>query len=278
MKLSCLWVKRKLSRYADGELSGRGAATVGKHLSACPACQRRLEEVQQPGRLLLQMPAPKPAPDLWAKVQKRAGAISAAEENRPGNSVLWPLRPAKVISVAAVVVFLLLIVVLFPELNIFRDTPLVVNHAAALDLGLYLDGLEEGPLSRHFEQKHKAVLVSPEEARRKCHFPVLLPPSLPDGYRLTGTKLLTSICCFAAWAQYRKDDTVVEIFELPPRHPISFGDRKAIEEITNGIQYSQIQAEKYKVVHWAGSGVNVTLVGNVPEEELKHILKYLARQ
>lgn len=117
-----------------------------------------------------------------------------------------------------------LTVLLVPEIGFFRRAPLIVNEAQAINLGLYLDELNKGASTRSFDQRHQAQAVSAEEAKEKCHFGIVIPSSLPGGYRLVRTKLLKSLCCFATQADYRNNGQVFICFNFPLSIPSTLVD------------------------------------------------------
>ncbi|MDA2924306.1 zf-HC2 domain-containing protein [Acidobacteria bacterium AH-259-L09] len=278
MKLACFWLRRELSPYLDGEIPPLVAEKIGNHLERCPECEKELEALQGPGRLLRQMETPPAPPHLWETVLKRHQGRVLSKDREADRRLLPPFRPRWALTLLIVGAFVVLTVLLVPELTFLRHSSLIINQAQAIDLGLYLDELNKGSSLRTFDQKHQAARVSADEARQQCHFRVVIPQSLPGGYRLVQTKLLKSICCFATQNDYRANGTVIYIFELPPQHPIDFGRRELIRKMVNGLQYNGVKAENFQVMNWEGSDLNLTLLGNLPEEELVRILKYLTTQ
>ncbi|MDA2930811.1 zf-HC2 domain-containing protein, partial [Acidobacteria bacterium AH-259-O06] len=277
LKLVCFWLRPKLSPYLDREISSLEAQKIKAHLEHCPECQTKLEELQGLGRHLRQIQTPQPSPHLWENVLKRGQSRVFREDPGRDRRFLTLFHPRLALPLLIMGAFIALMVMLIPELSFLRQYSLIVNQAQAIDIGLYLDELKKGPSARTFDQKHQAFTTSADQARRKCHFGVVIPASLPGGYRLVQTKLLKSLCCFATQNDYRSGENIIYVFELPPQHPIDFGRRELIRKMMNGLWYSQIKAENLQVMNWEGSDVNLTLVGNLLEEELLRILKYLTQ-
>jgi anti-sigma factor RsiW len=67
----CWWSRRSFSAYQDGALGARRTRRVARHLLACPACQRELQELQAVTLLLRSLPSPSRAPEYWPGALQR---------------------------------------------------------------------------------------------------------------------------------------------------------------------------------------------------------------
>ncbi|HVO13262.1 MAG TPA: zf-HC2 domain-containing protein [Vicinamibacteria bacterium] len=69
--MSCGVVRRRLSRWLDGELEAGAARRLEAHLAACAACARRARELRAVSRLVSELPALSAAESLAASVVDR---------------------------------------------------------------------------------------------------------------------------------------------------------------------------------------------------------------
>jgi hypothetical protein len=61
----CWLIRRALGAYEDRMLGGRSAQRVGRHLQACPTCQREFRERQRLTLLLRSLQGPSRPPEYW---------------------------------------------------------------------------------------------------------------------------------------------------------------------------------------------------------------------
>jgi anti-sigma factor RsiW len=66
--VDCAKVLRKLPPLHDGELAGQTRAAVERHLEACPACRRELEQLRADMSLLAETGVPELQPYLTTRV------------------------------------------------------------------------------------------------------------------------------------------------------------------------------------------------------------------
>ncbi len=66
--MDCKEVQRKLPPYLDNQMAGQARDAVERHLGACPACRRELEQLQSDMSLLARTSVPEPSPYLTTRV------------------------------------------------------------------------------------------------------------------------------------------------------------------------------------------------------------------
>jgi anti-sigma factor RsiW len=96
--VSCLWIRARLERYADGALDPRRAELVHAHVARCTGCLARVER-QDRLRGLVQMASPVPPEPDWSTFWPGVQARIARAEPAPVTRQSWwtPLwRPLSV--------------------------------------------------------------------------------------------------------------------------------------------------------------------------------------
>lgn len=68
--LSCYRFEKRLTAYADGELSARGREAVERHLAACPRCAAELDSILASDRILKRVAPPAVAPGRWSQFRR----------------------------------------------------------------------------------------------------------------------------------------------------------------------------------------------------------------
>src|SRR5215469_12877947 len=93
MRLRCLYFKRQLAMYADGETSRQAATRIEDHLVDCGNCRANLLRLRAGRRFARQAPRRRAASDQWHAIE----AMIAADERQPlrAKPARW-LRPARV--------------------------------------------------------------------------------------------------------------------------------------------------------------------------------------
>jgi len=87
-RLSCVVVRSRLERHADGALAPRAARFVARHLSSCSACQAASEKWTHLRSLVRQAASGPSEPDwsgFWTPIRARI----ASEEPRPLRESWW---------------------------------------------------------------------------------------------------------------------------------------------------------------------------------------------
>lgn len=69
MNLRCLYSRRRLAAYADGELPRRAADGIEIHLSDCGECRAKLLRLREGQRFASQIPRRSAASDQWGAIQ-----------------------------------------------------------------------------------------------------------------------------------------------------------------------------------------------------------------
>lgn len=102
--MTCGHVKRLLSAYIDGELSGLEMLRIRDHLGQCAACNGEVEALRAVKSLLLQQPAVEPSADFESRL---VGAVFASTPPLP-KKVAWFTISLTASAAAAIATFVLL--------------------------------------------------------------------------------------------------------------------------------------------------------------------------
>jgi anti-sigma factor RsiW len=106
MKLRCLYFKRRLPIYADGEASRRAAGRIEDHLVDCADCRAALLRLRSGQGFARQVPLRSPPPDQWEAIERLIEADDQRPVKSPGaRSPLW-WQPARA-SVAGLLLALI---------------------------------------------------------------------------------------------------------------------------------------------------------------------------
>lgn len=73
--MNCQTVQYMLSEYIDNTLSARDTWEVDRHLQACHACARTLNELRQTVRAISDMPRYEVSPDFMERLQARLASV-----------------------------------------------------------------------------------------------------------------------------------------------------------------------------------------------------------
>ena len=119
MGITCLFLRRPLVRYQDGELDAGSVKVVEEHLLDCGACRARLLQLRSGQRFARELPRISPEPDDWERLEAAIDASTAQRATAHGSRIQAGLRalmmrPAVValalaMAVLAVVMFALYI-------------------------------------------------------------------------------------------------------------------------------------------------------------------------
>jgi hypothetical protein len=277
VRLSCLLIRRDLSRYVDAELNCRRAARVERHLASCDACQRQLDRLVEITRLVAGQPAPDPPQDAWHRLQaalasgRTGGSGDAAGRHRADR-----LSRARPLAWAAVLVVVVGLVTALPGLYdrlgpapvLAHDVDIATFSAAIIDRSL--------DLASDFARVYQARAVSFEEARRSC--PARKGPAteLPAGFSLTRSLLFETDCCPGLAAEYRRGENWIAVVQVPSHHAFDWGGLDH-EERQVGMSWCEVH-EEYDVcslVHH-GANVNLLLLGDAEPQLLGEVAAFLA--
>ena len=138
MKLRCLYSRRRLAVYADGELPRRSADRVENHLVGCGKCRAMLLRLRAGQRFAGQVPRRSPASDQWGAIHALIEA-EAPDPAAPARVRVPAWRRAAWTSLASVVLALvslsLLILTAIVNRQSHIDSRAVSAVTGALDLG-----------------------------------------------------------------------------------------------------------------------------------------------
>jgi len=73
------WVSRRLSAYLDGELAGRAAQWMARHVARCAACAEALEGLRRAQAALRAAPRSAPPAEAWDRLRERMAAPARAD-------------------------------------------------------------------------------------------------------------------------------------------------------------------------------------------------------
>ena len=85
---TCWSIRSALGAYEDGELAGRRAQRLARHLHRCSSCQRELRERQRVTLLLRSLPEPSRPPAYWSDARLRLHGKMRQEPRHPIRSAL----------------------------------------------------------------------------------------------------------------------------------------------------------------------------------------------
>src|SRR5688500_6996118 len=94
-------VERRLTPYADGELSAADAARVDTHLATCARCRSTLDEIRFSTSLVRQLSTFTAPPSVWNGIE---GTLSRPERHgwfSAGVTLRWAAACVLVLAVAA---------------------------------------------------------------------------------------------------------------------------------------------------------------------------------
>jgi len=86
--MRCRKAQRYISRSIDGELAGRKACRLERHLKTCGECRALVEDLRTIAGGVAKLDAPEPSDNVWKRI--RAG-LAAADKN-PSRAGLDPAR------------------------------------------------------------------------------------------------------------------------------------------------------------------------------------------
>jgi anti-sigma factor RsiW len=92
----CYRFERLLTAYADGELTGRRARAVERHLAGCPACARALDSLRASDRLLRGAGVPAVSPERWDAFRRDlTAALNEADRDARRSARVREARPVE---------------------------------------------------------------------------------------------------------------------------------------------------------------------------------------
>lgn len=106
----CFWVRRRLSPYVDGGLSGRPARAIANHLRRCPGCREAASRLERMRALVQETFSGGPEPDwsgFWEGVRRRIALEPEPRATRWG--LWWPSRVRPRLALGGAVAGLLLL-------------------------------------------------------------------------------------------------------------------------------------------------------------------------
>jgi len=87
--MNCNEAQTRLDLYVEGELPPDERGTVEAHLHSCPACRRRLANLEQMVALLRALPREEPRPELTAHILARWGQRPRQRAVAVGPGLAW---------------------------------------------------------------------------------------------------------------------------------------------------------------------------------------------
>lgn len=267
--MDCNAARQYLSLFYDGELSPALTAELEEHISGCAHCTETLAGFRELSQAARKLETPVVPPLVWQKIE--------ADLNRPQPRphVVDRSRRGRRIAVLSAVAALLAIVL---GIQAWRLSPSHAHAQMAADFSEYLDGLAVDPekAERELREKYNGQEVSLEAAQSRVRYPVVAPPTLPDGQTREGIYLLQMPCCTCLQVVYKgKDGERLAVFEHVDSQPGWFGDRPSIRTHCDGVATSLVEVDKRLAASWQRQGCFITLVGAQDVKEVAQVIAFL---
>jgi outer membrane lipoprotein-sorting protein len=121
----------------------------------------------------------------------------------------------------------------------------------------------------------EAGSMSPAVLQARVHFPVLIPPALPEGYTFRGGALSRFGSLESVFLRYSNGGNLISFFEAPAG---SIGWPSAGQAVkVEGQPGRLVDLGYFRVLIWEQGGLRVTAVGTVPTETLLTVAGHIAR-
>jgi len=138
MGIKCLFLRRGLIRYQDGELGSRGVRLIEDHLLDCGACRARLLQLRNGQRFARELPRLSPEPESWERLEAAIDANATQRATAPTSRTGVALR-VLMIRPMAVAVALAILLVTVGMLALYMRTPATNPQSMAERLAGTLD-------------------------------------------------------------------------------------------------------------------------------------------
>lgn len=99
--MRCKKAESLLSAYLDAELAGQSQDALKQHLSGCPACRTKLEELRADHALLKSVPPPEPSVYLVTRAMAEIRAGHAQRQHLGLRRALSTVAAALLIAISA---------------------------------------------------------------------------------------------------------------------------------------------------------------------------------
>ncbi|MCP4649809.1 MAG: hypothetical protein GY853_07005 [PVC group bacterium] len=137
--LACYFLKKKLYEYVEGELTSQEKKEIGRHLTDCAGCRKRVAEikkiinaVEKKEKLFLNE-------DFWRKFDERLDVQKSAKTPIYKRLVLsGDFYRTRVALATAICIILMLI-----GINNYLPQPVSIDEQALVDTSILLDEMEE---------------------------------------------------------------------------------------------------------------------------------------
>jgi hypothetical protein len=141
MGITCLFLRRGLMRYQDGELGPRGVKLIEDHLLNCGTCRARLLQFRNGQRFARELPRLSPEPENWERLEAAIDANATQRATAPSSGTGVALRALmmRLMRPMAVAAALALVVVTVGMLALYMRTPATNPEAMAERLAGTLD-------------------------------------------------------------------------------------------------------------------------------------------
>ena len=177
-------------------------------------------------------------------------------------------------AVAAAVVVVFVFAVNLALQRTGRSSGLVVS-AYALDMEMYLDGISHDPSQlEKFAALYQSRPVRLEQAQAHVSFELSAPAQLPGGFSFAEAYLLKSGCCHAVRLRYWRPGGVVDVFQQPLGHPVSFGSKPKFASAALP-QCQCARSDAHQAYYWEAAGKGLVVVSDLPEGEVPALVAAL---
>ncbi len=286
MRWDCFLIRRRLSRYLDGELSDRRAARIERHLAGCAACQAELDACHRAVQFVRTPRSVEPPAEGWSEIADQLEAKGVPgfasptrptlkEDPSPAPVPSFPFGGFWRAAVAAAAVLVVAALTL-PQVTDMFAPPAVLAHS--VDLPSFMGDLREDRLGEMtpFGRTYRIHQVEANRAADSCPSGKNPPMELPAGYLLTRAMSFQADCCPGLALEYRRGDSRVTILQIAGHHPLEWGGVDH-EDRQIGMEHYQVHEEKglHTLVR-TGGPVNLMVAGDPPPEVLSEIASFLA--
>jgi len=153
-RTDCSRIRGLLADYQAGLLDGRRAEEVAAHVAECEACAAELAALRRTAALLDATEPARPSRDLWPRI---AAQLRPRERPRAWWQSLVPATPRTAFALAAVVVLLVALAVVFPTHS--ERPPAPLPHAVDDDAPLFAQWHAEASIRSGLADPYALALV-----------------------------------------------------------------------------------------------------------------------
>ncbi len=293
----CKKIQQYLSAYYDGELSGRQAVAVERHVGVCKTCAAELASFESLALTFDQDRVPARPSNLWQRIEREL-PTAAEPVTLPHRFADWvresPYRAA-LVSLAASVLVLLGAGLWFggdDQRNMdgvgafvrhdghSHANEMSAEHMAEFSAVIenYLQKLptDPGGAEQMLLTKYNGEKVDADGAVRLVGYRPIVSGGLPDGYSLASTSVLKMPCCTCVKAVCKRNDgSTLVLFEHDDEKAAWFGDRPSSMARCGDKDCCLVDLDSSIAATWRQGSRSVTAVGVRDQEEVATLVNWL---